>query len=37
MLHWSRRIVVLSALVLGTGALAALGAGIHWAAAIFAG
>ena len=37
MLHWSRRIVVLSALVLGASALAALGAGIHWAASVFLG
>lgn len=37
MLHWSRRIVVLSALVLGAIALAALGAGIHWDASVLLG
>jgi hypothetical protein len=37
MLHWNRRIVVLTALVLGTSVLAAVGAGIHWAMATFLG
>jgi hypothetical protein len=37
MLHWNRRFVLMTALVLCAGVLAALGAGIHWSQVVFLG
>ncbi len=37
MVHWNRRLALLTALVLASGLLAAVGAGIHWAMALFIG
>ncbi len=37
MVHSNRRPALLTALVLASGLLAALGAGIHWAMALFIG
>ena len=35
MVHWYRRLVLATTLVLGAGVLAGLGAGIHWGLAVF--
>jgi hypothetical protein len=37
MVHWNRRLALLTALGLASGLLAAVGAGIHWAMALFIG
>jgi hypothetical protein len=37
MVHWNRRLALLTSLVIASGLLAAVGAGIHWAMAMFVG